>query len=442
MRMYDIIHKKRNKQEITDEEINYMINNYVIGDIPDYQMSAMLMAIFFNGMSDREISTMTNAMAHSGDMVDLSSIEGIKVDKHSTGGVGDKTTLIIAPVVAYYGVKVAKMSGRGLGHTGGTVDKMEAIPGLKTNFSQEEFFDIVNKTGISVIGQSGNLAPADKKLYALRDVTATVDSIPLIAASIMSKKLAAGSDCILLDVKTGSGAFMKTLDESISLAQKMVAIGENCGRKTIALITDMDIPLGNNIGNALEIIEVINTLNGKGPKDLTEICIKLAGNMLYLAGKGNITECEKMAKEAIENGYAIKKLIEMVEAQGGDIEYIKNPDKFEKSKYSLDIVLEEEIDGYIEFMDTEGLGIASTMLGAGRETKEDVIDFSAGIILNKKVGDKVKQGDVLCTLYTNDENKLKNAKEKVLSSINISDKETKKVQLVFARIEKDSIEKF
>ena len=442
MRIYDIICKKRNKQELTDDEINYMINSYSNGDIPDYQMSAMLMAIFLNGMNDREISTMTNSMAHSGDMVDLSSIEGIKVDKHSTGGVGDKTTLIIAPIVAYYGVKVAKMSGRGLGHTGGTVDKMEAIPGLKTNFSQEEFFDIVNKTGISVIGQSGNLAPADKKLYALRDVTATVDSIPLIAASIMSKKLAAGSDCILLDVKTGSGAFMKTLDDSISLAQKMVSIGENCGRKTIALITDMDIPLGNNIGNSLEIKEVVDTLNGKGPEDLTQICIKLAGNMLYLAGKGSIEECENMAKEAIQNSYALDKLIEMVEAQGGDIEYIKNTDKFEKSKYSLDIILEDNIEGYITSMDTEGLGIASTMLGAGRETKDDVIDFSAGIILNKKVGDQVKQGDILCTLYTNDEARFESAKQKVVSSITFNKEKPKQAPLVFARVEKNGIEKF
>lgn len=441
MRMYDLIHKKRNNEELTNEEIEYMINHYVSGEIPDYQMSAMLMAIYFNGMNDRELSTMTNVMAQSGDMVDLSSIEGIKVDKHSTGGVGDKTTLIIAPIVAYYGVKVAKMSGRGLGHTGGTVDKMEAIPGLKTNFTQEEFFNIVNKTGISVIGQSGNLAPADKKLYALRDVTATVESIPLIAASIMSKKLAAGSDCILLDVKTGSGAFMKTLDDSINLAQKMVSIGENCGRKTVALITDMDIPLGNNIGNTLEIKEVIETLKGNGPKDLTEICIKLAGNMLYLANKGNIDECEKMAKEAIENGYAFQKLVEMVEAQGGNIEYIKNPEKFENARYSLDVILNEDVAGYISFMDTEGLGIASTMLGAGRETKDDIIDFSAGIILNKKVGDKVKKGDVLCTLYTNDNSKLENSKKKVLSSISIDKDKPKEIPLIFARIEKNNVEK-
>lgn len=442
MRMYDIIYKKRNKKELTTEEIEYMIDNYVNGKIPDYQMSSMLMAIFFNGMTDKELSTMTIAMAKSGDMVDLSSINGIKVDKHSTGGVGDKTTLIIAPIVAYYGVKVAKMSGRGLGHTGGTVDKMESIPGLKTNFSQEEFFHIVNKTGISVIGQSGNLAPADKKLYALRDVTATVDSIPLIAASIMSKKLAAGSDCILLDVKTGSGAFMKNLDEAINLAEKMVTIGESCGKKTLALITDMDMPLGKNIGNSLEIKEIINTLNGKGPKDLTEICLKLSSNMLYLANKGTIQECEKMAKDAIDNGFAMQKLIDMVEAQGGNIEYIKNPNKFEKAKYSIDILLEDNIEGYINYMDTEGLGIASTMLGAGRETKEDIIDFSAGIILNKKVGDKVKKDDILCTIFTNDKNKIENAKNKIKSSIVITKDKPKTSPLILAKVDKNSIEKF
>lgn len=441
MRMYDIIQKKRDNQQLTDDEIKYMITAYTNDEIPDYQMSSMLMAIFLNGMTDRELATMTDCMAKSGDIVDLSSIDGIKVDKHSTGGVGDKTTLIIAPVVAYYGVKVAKMSGRGLGHTGGTVDKMEAIPGLKTNFSREEFFNIVNKIGVSVVGQSGNLAPADKKLYALRDVTATVESIPLIAASIMSKKLAAGSDCILLDVKTGSGAFMKTLDDSIALAKKMVSIGENCGKKTIALITDMDIPLGNNIGNSLEIIEVIDTLKGKGPKDLTEICIKLSANMLYLANKGSLEQCEKMAKDAIENGYAFDKLVQMVEAQGGNVDYIKNSEKFKKSKHSFDIIF-EGVDGFVTSMDTEGLGIASTILGAGRETKDDIIDFSAGIILNKKVGDKVKKGDVLCTLYADDETKIEKAKQKAKNCITIGNNKPEKLNLVFARVEKDNIEKY
>lgn len=440
MRIYDLIYKKRNGEELTPAEIDFMINAYVKGEILDYQMSAMLMAIFFNGMSDLEVSHMTNAMAHSGDMVDLSSIDGIKVDKHSTGGVGDKTTLIISPIVASYGIKVAKMSGRGLGHTGGTIDKMEAIPGLKTDLSQDEFFTIVKKIGLSVVGQSGNLAPADKKLYALRDVTATVDSIPLIAASIMSKKLAAGSDCILLDVKTGSGAFMKNIDDSVKLAEKMVSIGENCGRKTLALVTDMDIPLGKNIGNSLEIKEVIETLKGNGPKDLTEICIRLAGNMLYLAKKGTIAECEEMAKKAIENGSAFEKLVEMVKAQGGDEKFIRNTENFERAKFKKPIISQQE--GYIFKMDTESLGIASTILGAGRENIDSKIDFSAGITLEKKVGDFVKKGDILAYLHTSDESKLKTAEEKFMKSI-IFEKILPNIKpLVLARVEKGSIVKF
>ncbi len=435
MRIYDIIYKKRNGQELTKEEIDFMINGYTKGDILDYQMAAMLMAIFLKGMSDNEIAQMTMAMANSGDIVDLSAIDGIKVDKHSTGGVGDKTTLIIAPIVASYGVKVAKMSGRGLGHTGGTVDKMEAIKGLKTDFSQEEFFKIVNKTGLSIIGQSGNLAPADKKIYALRDVTATVDCIPLIACSIMSKKIAAGSDCILLDVKTGSGAFMKTLDEAIELAEKMVLIGENCGRKTVALITDMNTPLGNNIGNTLEIKEVIETLKGNGPKDLTEICIKLAGNMLYLAKKSDIKECEEMAKKSIENGSALEKLIEMISEQGGD------PDLFENAKYSKEILSKEE--GYIFKMDTENLGITSALLGAGRETKESKIDFSAGIVLAKKVGDYVKKGEILAYLLTSDKkDELENAEKRFIKCIQFSKEKPKQEPLVFARIEKNNLKKY
>lgn len=442
MRICDLIYKKRNGNELRDEEINYMIDSYVKGEIPDYQMSAMLMAIYFMGMNDREISTMTKAMVHSGDMIDLSLIEGVKVDKHSTGGVGDKTTLIIAPIVACYGVKVAKMSGRGLGHTGGTIDKMESIPGLKTNISQEEFFKIVNETGLSIIGQSGDLVPADKKLYALRDVTATIESIPLIAASIMSKKLAAGSDCILLDVKTGSGAFIKTLEDSIKLAEKMVSIGESFQKKTIALITDMDIPLGKNIGNSLEIKEVVETLKGNGPKDLTEISIKLASNMLYLAGKGKLEECEKMAEAVIKNGNAIDKFIEMVKAQGGNTQFIENLDKFKSSKFKKEIFSKKGFEGYIIAMDTEGLGTTSTMLGAGRETIDDTIDFSAGIILEKKVGDFVKCGDLLATLFTNNSERLQIAEEKFIKSIIFGDKEPDKQPLIFARIERNNIEKY
>ena len=316
MRMYDLIMKKRNGEALNHEEIQYLIEEYVAGNIPDYQMSAFLMAVYFQGMTEEETLAMTLAVAHSGDMVDLSGIEGTKVDKHSTGGVGDKTTLIIAPIVAACGAKVAKMSGRGLGHTGGTVDKLESIPGLRTTLTREEFFEVVNKTGVSVIGQSGNLAPADKKLYALRDVTATVDSIPLIAVSIMSKKLAAGNDCILLDVKTGSGAFMKTLEDSVALAKEMVSIGENAGKRTVALITNMDIPLGHNIGNSLEVIEAVETLKGNGPKDLT-VVVCIWHRICYIWAR-TLEVCREMVKEVIENGRALEHLAAMVRAQGGD----------------------------------------------------------------------------------------------------------------------------
>lgn len=440
MRMYDLISKKRSGESLTVDEIQFMIDGYVTGEIPDYQMSAMLMAIYFKGMSDSETATLTNAMANSGDMVDLSGIKGIKVDKHSTGGVGDKTTLVIAPIVAACGGKVAKMSGRGLGHTGGTIDKMEAIPNMKTSLSREEFFAVVNEVGASVIGQSGNLAPADKKLYALRDVTATVDSIPLIAASIMSKKIAAGSDCILLDVKTGSGAFMKTLEDSILLAQKMVAIGEHAKRKTVALITDMDIPLGNSIGNALEVIEAVDTLKGIGPEDLTEVCLKLAGNMLYLSGKGTIDECMYLAKEAIDSGAALDKLIAMVRAQGGDTSVIENTDLFRKAPFAYEV--KAQVEGYITHINTEECGIASAMLGAGRVTKDSVIDYSAGIILKNKIGAYVKTGDVLATLYTSKEELFDTANKMILKAYQISANKPEEKPLIFARIEKSGIERY
>lgn len=440
MRMYDLIMKKRNSLELSKEEISYIIKEYVAGNIPDYQMSAFLMTIYFKGMSKEETLYMTMEVAHSGDMVDLSSIKGVKVDKHSTGGVGDKTTLIIAPIVASLGVKVAKMSGRGLGHTGGTVDKLESIPNFKTILSREEFFNIVNKIGVSVIGQSGNLAPADKKLYALRDVTATVDSIPLIAISIMSKKLAAGNDCILLDVKTGSGAFMKTVDSAIELAKEMVDIGSNAGKNTLALITDMDIPLGYNIGNSLEVIEAVETLRGRGPKDLTEVCIQLSANMLYLAGKGSIEECIHLANRAIEDGSAYNKFIEMVEAQGGDSNVIKDVDKFEKSKYVFEV--KSEYSGYIHSMDTESLGMASVMLGAGRETKDSIIDFSAGIIINKKYGEYTEAGEVLATMYANDESLFEVAAKKYLEAIEIKNTRPEIKPLIYARVGKDEILRF
>ena len=440
MRMYDLIAKKRDGLSLTAKEIEYMISEYVDGRIPDYQMSAFLMAVYLNGMNEEETVTMTQAVANSGDMVDLSDIEGIKVDKHSTGGVGDKTTLIIAPIVAACGVKVAKMSGRGLGHTGGTVDKLEAIPGFQTEIQRDRFFEIVNNIGVSVIGQSGNLAPADKKLYALRDVTATVESIPLIAVSIMSKKLAAGSDAILLDVKTGSGAFMKTVDDSIALAKEMVAIGENAGRKTAALITDMDIPLGNDIGNSLEVIEAVDTLLGRGPKDLTEVSLHLAANMLYLADKGTMEECLIMASNTIADGSAFARLVSMMESQGGDSAVIKDTDKFVKAPYERSIIAMQ--DGYISAMDTELCGIASSMLGAGRETKESEIDYSAGIILNRKVGDYVNKGDVLATMYCSNEKLFDIAEDRYMSALTFSEIEPQKNPLIFARITKDGVEKY
>lgn len=440
MRMYDIIAKKRDGGELTQEEIHFFIRGYVAGEIPDYQASALLMAIYFNGMTAKETATLTMSMANSGETVDLSSIDGVKVDKHSTGGVGDKTTLIISPIVASLGVRVAKMSGRGLGHTGGTVDKMESIPGMQTSIDREKFFDIVRKVGVSVIGQSGNLVPADKKLYALRDVTATVESVPLIASSIMSKKIAAGSDCILLDVKTGSGAFMKTVDDSIRLAEAMVSIGEHVGRKTIALITDMDRPLGNAVGNALEICEVCDTLKGHGPEDLTAICIELAANMLYLAGKGSIEDCKTMAKKQIDNGEAFAKLKEMVAAQGGDTAVLDDNAKFEQAKVRHEV--RAQADGYIYAMNTEQCGIASVELGAGREKKEDPIDFSAGILLRKKVGDRVQVGEPIAVFYTSDDARCAEAERLFQRAVTIRGEAPAAVPLVHARVTRDGVERY
>lgn len=440
MRMYDLITKKKHGEVLTDEEIQFMITGYVNGEIPDYQMSAMTMAIWFNGMNDHEITELTKVMAQSGDMIDLSAIAGKKVDKHSTGGVGDKTTLIVAPIVAACGGKVAKMSGRGLGHTGGTVDKLEAIPGYRTVLDRKEFFDTVNKCGMSLIGQSGNLAPADKKLYALRDVTATVDSIPLIASSIMSKKLAAGSDCILLDVKTGSGAFMKTLDDSIKLAQTMVAIGEGAGRRTVALITDMDTPLGFGIGNSLEVIESMDVLKGRGPADLTEVSLQLAENMLYLVGKGTIEECRAMAEKAIADGSAFETFCTMVREQGGDDSVLRDYEKFAQAPYKQEILAER--DGFITKMNAEEIGETSVILGAGRETKDSDIDFSAGLVLHKKFGDAVKKGDSLVTLYTSKEASLKDAERLYREAVVIGDTQPAKEPLVYARVEKDKVEKY
>lgn len=440
MRMYDLIAAKKHGGVLTREEIHDMIQGFVTGEIPDYQMSAMLMAIYFQGMNDEELTYLTLEMARSGDMVDLSAIHGVKVDKHSTGGVGDKTTLVIGPLVASLGVKVAKMSGRGLGHTGGTIDKMESIPGLKTSIPKDEFFDIVNCTGIAVIGQSGNMVPADKKLYALRDVTATVDSIPLIASSIMSKKLASGSDGIVLDVKTGSGAFMKTLEDSIALAEKMVAIGTRAGRNCCALITDMDVPLGHAIGNSLEVIEAVETLNGQGPEDLTEVCLQLAAHMLYLAGRGEIEDCYAQAEAAMRDGSGLATLAKMVKAQGGDPSYILDTEHFKKAPYSYEVKADRS--GYITHIDTEACGIASVLLGAGRSKKEDSIDYSAGIWLEKKYGEYVEEGQVLARLYASEEALFAEAACKLSKAYVISGEAAAEKPFIYARITKDNITRF
>lgn len=440
MRMFDIIAKKRDGGVLSREELEFAVMGFVNGQVPDYQMSALLMAIYLKGMTEKETAQLTDVMAHSGDMVDLSSISGIKADKHSTGGVGDKTTLVIAPIVAACGVKIAKMSGRGLGHTGGTVDKMEAVPGTQTAVDRERFFAQVNEIGISVIGQSGNLAPADKKMYALRDVTATIGCVPLIASSIMSKKLAAGSDCILLDVKTGNGAFMKTLDDSIELAKAMVSIGQHNGRKVAALITDMDTPLGHNIGNSLEVIESVEVLKGHGPADLTEVCYQLAANMLYLAGKGTLEECRRMAEEAVASGAAYEKLKQMFAAQGGDVSVLDDPDKFQKAKFSRPLLASES--GYLVRMNTEMVGNASVGLGAGRITKEDVIDFAAGIVLHKKTGDKVEKGECLATLYADHEEKFDAAEEMFRATLTFGPAPEPVPALVMARVTEEGVERF
>lgn len=397
--MYDIIDRKKNGEELTKSEIEYFVGGFTRGEIPDYQASALLMAIWFCGMNDRELADLTLSMAHSGDMINLDAVEGFTVDKHSTGGVGDKTTLIVAPAVAACGGKVAKMSGRGLGFTGGTIDKLESIPGFNTSVGEKEFIDNVNKIGLCIAGQTGEIAPADKKIYALRDVTATVDSIPLIASSIMSKKLAAGSKGIVLDVKCGSGAFMKTYEDAKLLAEKMTAIGQRAGRKTVALITNMDIPLGRAVGNALEVKEAVKILKDEQKDELYEVSVALAAHMLSLVNSKDIYECEKIVRLAIENGSALEKLKEAVGAQGGDISYIDDTSKFIDA--SVCIEYKAEKSGYINKIDAQKIGRASVLLGAGREKKDDVIDFGAGIYLCKKTGDEVREGDTVARLYTN-----------------------------------------
>ena len=420
MRMYDIIHKKRLGGELSREEIEFFVTGYTDGKIPDYQASAFCMAVMFAGMTDRETAELTLAMAHSGDMVDLSRFGERSVDKHSTGGVGDKTTLIVAPTVAALGGKVAKMSGRGLGHTGGTVDKLESIKGYRTDLSSDEFMSQVEKIGVAVIGATGNLAPCDKKLYALRDVTATVESIPLITSSIMSKKIAAGTHSIVLDVTTGSGAFMKTPEEAEILASKMVEIGKRCGRKMSALITNMDTPLGSAIGNALEVKEVIEVLRGKRGGDLREVSEALAAEMVSLSLGFDERESREKVAQAIDSGLSYKKFLEWIQAQGGDPEWIENTELFPKAAVMHTVCAPE--DGYISAMNAEKIGIASVMLGAGRENKQDTIDMSAGIVLLRKTGEKVARGEPLAELYTSEESRAVSGENMFLSALEFSEK--------------------
>ena len=433
MRMYDIILKKRANLPLTDEEIRFVIDGYVKGEIPDYQVSALLMTIVFNGMNARELGTLTLAMAQSGNMVDLSNIDGITVDKHSTGGVGDKTTLIIAPLVAACGGKVAKMSGRGLGHTGGTIDKMESIPNLKVSLEQDAFINQVNKIGLAVIGQSEGLAPADKKLYALRDVTGTVDSIPLIASSVMSKKLASGAQAILLDVKVGSGAFMKNIEDARELAKAMVDIGKENGRSVKAILTDMDRPLGHAIGNALEIREVIDTLKGHGPEDLTHECIIMAAHMLVLSHICDYETALNRVQQALDSGGALERLRLMIEAQGGDNRVIDDESILAIGQFTYDVIAPQ--DGYIIHMNTEQCGIASVMLGAGRTVKDGPIDYSAGILMHKKTGDAVSMGERIATLYASDESLFTNAAQTYLAAITIGNTAPKVVDTILDIVE-------
>ncbi len=435
MRMYDIIMKKRNNGALSKEEIDFLVEGYTNGEIPDYQMSALTMAIYFNKMNAKETLNLTMAMATSGDMLDLSAIRGVKVDKHSTGGVGDKTSLALIPMVAAVGVPTAKMSGRGLGHTGGTIDKLESFTGFRTDISTEHFIEQVNRIGISIMGQTADLAPADKKLYALRDVTATVDNMSLIASSIMSKKLAAGADAIVLDVKTGSGAFMKKEEDSFALAKEMVTIGNGAGRKTIAVISDMDQPLGRAVGNALEVKEAIDTLKGKGPEDFRELCLTLGSYMVVAAGKATDKE-EARAKleEVIANGSALEKLAEFVEAQGGKKEEVYDTGLLPKAQYVEEIFSEEE--GYISGIVCDEIGICSLILGGGRETKESEIDLSVGLILHKKKGDYVKKGESLATIHANDLDKLETAKKRFLAAYTFTDTAFKPEPLIRGVVER------
>ena len=433
MRMYDIIIKKRNGEELTEDEIKYFINGYTEGSIPDYQAAALLMAIYFRGMNKKETAELTMAMVNSGETVDLSAIEGVKVDKHSTGGVGDKISLIVIPLVASLGIPIAKMSGRGLGHTGGTIDKLEAISGFKTELTRDEFINNVNKYKMAISGQSGNLVPADKMLYALRDVTATVDSIPLIASSIMSKKIASGADCIVLDVKVGSGAFMKSVAEASELAGTMVEIGKSLNRKTVAVVTDMSQPLGHEVGNSNEIIEAIDVLRGKGSEDETEVALTIASYMAILGGAfQDFNEAHSALENIIKTGKAIDKLKLLIQIQGGDSAVVDDINRLPEAKYHIEVKSMSE--GYVGSIDAESIGISAMLLGAGRRTKEDKIDFSAGISMKKKVGDKVKKGDILCILHTNLEN-IDEAKRIALAAYSIGNIQEKIKKYVYEVIQ-------
>lgn len=420
MRVYDIIQHKRDNKELSGEEIQFFVKEYTAGNIPDYQAAALAMAIFFNGMTPEETAALTLAMAHSGDVMDLTPIKGVKVDKHSTGGVGDKTSLVLGPMVAALGVPVAKMSGRGLGHTGGTIDKLESFPGFQTGIPEQEFFDNVNRIGIAIAGQTGNLAPADKKLYALRDVTATVESIPLIASSIMSKKIAAGADVIVLDVKVGSGAFMKDEESAVKLADTMVRIGDNVGKKTMAVVSDMDEPLGYAVGNALEVKEAIDTLAGNGPQDLYELCLELGSHMVAGAGKAqNCAEAKEMLAGTIKDGSALRKLAELVEAQGGNPEAVYDTELLPKA--SIEYEYRADTEGYVSRIVCDIVGTSAMVLGGGRENKDSVIDLSVGIVLEAKKGAYVHKGDVLARFYANDENKLSDAVKRFADAYVIED---------------------
>lgn len=434
MRAYDIILKKRQGEALSTEEITWFINGFVKGDIPDYQVAAWLMAVYFRGMDARETADLTRAMMQSGDIVDLSGIRGIKVDKHSTGGVGDTTTLVLAPLVAACGAPVAKMSGRGLGHTGGTIDKLESIPGFKVALSVQEFVDAVNRVGVAVVGQTGNLVPADKLLYALRDVTATVDSIPLIASSIMSKKLAAGADAIVLDVKTGTGAFMKSFEDSKALARAMVDIGNSMGRKTVAAITDMNQPLGLKVGNSLEVEDAIETLKGGGSPRLRELCIVLGGHMLKLAGvAATAAEGSKMIEDALVSGRGLEKFAEMIRSQGGDPEVVSDPSRLPQARHIIEV--KAKSSGYVASIDAEGIGVAAMVLGAGRTRKDDAIDLAVGLVMEVNIGDKVESGDVIARVYANDETRVPDAVRRIHEAIRYSDEKVSPPPLVYEIIE-------